>query len=97
MTDVIVRSANGSALCVLPLAPDGSVTLPSHVESVIWGEYGAELHRRLDHMEALNSREVHWSSADGAARLRDGTPLTKEIMESWGWIEQPDGNWRTQP
>ena len=97
MTDVTVRSSNGSALALLPLAADGSVTLTEAIEVVIWCERGVELRRKLDRLEAFTSREICWNLyGDGIARLSDGTPLTDEIMEAWGWVRHGDG-WRSPP
>jgi hypothetical protein len=89
---VTVRSSNGSALCQLTIAEDGSVTLPTRVEWDIYQVEANEFRRRMDHMDALRSRRLHWSSGGDGPTLDDGTPLTKEILASWGWVEH-DGGW----
>ncbi|MDH4038798.1 MAG: hypothetical protein OEV86_15095 [Candidatus Krumholzibacteria bacterium] len=62
--------------------------LPSSVIHSAWIKVARDMNRQLNHMRALQSGNVT-TNRDGSF-LDDGTPVTDEIMEAWGWRSQDD-------
>lgn len=74
----------------------GEVLLSPRQETEIWGNESRKLNQAIEHMEALQSRTIHWSGGGSGPTLEDGTPLTDEIMLAWGWEKIEDGSWKVR-